>query len=45
MHSLPVVLTPFVGILIAVLTFASSRIRHQTIGKPTTIGFLFTLHT
>jgi hypothetical protein len=32
MHSLPFALTPFVGIVIAVLAFASSRMRHQTIG-------------
>jgi hypothetical protein len=33
MHPLPLALTPFVGILIAALTFASSRMRHQTIGE------------
>jgi hypothetical protein len=33
MHSLPLALTPFVGILIAALAFASSRIGHETIGK------------
>jgi hypothetical protein len=33
MHSLPFALTPFVGLVIAVLTVASSRIRHQTIGE------------
>jgi hypothetical protein len=32
MHSLPLALTPFVGILIAALAFASSRMRHETIG-------------
>jgi hypothetical protein len=32
MHSLPLALTPFVGLLIATLAFASSRIRHETIG-------------
>jgi hypothetical protein len=32
MHSLPLALTPFVGLFIAALAFASSRMRHQTIG-------------
>jgi len=33
MHSLPLALTPFVGILIAALAYASSRIGHETIGE------------
>jgi hypothetical protein len=32
MHSLSLALTPFVGLVIAALAFASSRIRHETIG-------------
>jgi hypothetical protein len=32
MHALPFALTPVVGILIGVLAFASSRMRHQTAG-------------
>ena len=32
MHSLSLALTPFVGLFIAALAFASSRIRHETIG-------------